>query len=244
MLSLLATAWPLSRAESAPPATVAGTKLGDDEARAIVAAAFASRGMPLATLPELQAVQAIGRFEGGYGRGWKAQGAGSHNWGAIQCGHYAPCGPGCFPYGDSHADGEKYQGCFRIYADDVAGCADLVRELYRRSGVPEAMRAGDATMIAERMRATGYFEAPADQYAGAIENHARAIAAALDEPHVVVRGGGKVAPTEPPALPPPPEPPHEPPPAIPVAARRGGGGAFVLLSLAAGGIFLLSRRRR
>lgn len=202
-------------------------RMPDTEARAILEEAFASRGQT-PTLAELQAAQAVARFEGGYGGGWKDDGIGSHNWGAIQCGHTAPCEPGCFEYGDSHADGSGYRGCFRIYDSDVAGAAALLHELYRRADVPEAMVAGDATRVAEAMRATGYFEAPASSYAAAVEAHAGAIAEALGEPHLVVRGGGRVGgqplPTLPPQPPPPtfpglPTAPPTPPPPHPEVTR-------------------------
>lgn len=192
----------------------------DRQARGVLVAAFAKRGMLAPTLPELQAAQAIGRFEGGYGKGWGEAGAGSHNWGAVQCGHMAPCGPGCFEYGDSHADGSGYRGCFKRYESGVDGAAGLLHELYRRDGVPAAMRAGDAWRIAHAMRKTGYFEAPTGRYAKAIELHASALAVSVDEPHVVVRGGGH----GPPPAPPPPPPPFAPPPALPPPSLPWGWG--------------------
>ncbi|MEQ9323035.1 MAG: hypothetical protein RIF41_27965, partial [Polyangiaceae bacterium] len=109
-----------------------------------------------------------------------------------------------------HADGTGYRGCFRTYVSHVAGAAALLHELYRRAGVPEALRAGDATRLAERMRQTGYFEAPASKYAFAIEAHAAEIASSLGEPVAIARGG--VGPALPPALPPgPPALPSSPP---------------------------------
>lgn len=230
----------------------------DHEARAVIRAAFAARGIAAPSLGELQAAQAIGRFEGGYGKGWGASGNGSHNWGAIQCGHTAPCGPGCFEYGDSHADGTGYRGCFRRYPSAVAGAGGLLHELYRRDGVPEAMRDGDATRIASAMRATGYFEAPADKYARAIELNAAALAASVGEPHVVVRGGGRVVidpspspPPQPPASPSPPHRPSLPSPPWGWGGRGGGdeggtasndGGLLVTLALVGVGATLLAWR--
>jgi hypothetical protein len=168
--------------------------MSDNEARGVLIEAFELKGIR-PTLAELQAVQAIARFEGGYGGGWRGAGVGSNNWGAIQCGHYAPCKAGCFQNVDTHASGEAYQGCFRIYATPAEGAAGLIHELYRREGVPEAMRAGDATRIADRMRATGYFEAPATKYALAIENNAADIARSLQEGVQVRRGGVSTGPT-------------------------------------------------
>jgi hypothetical protein len=157
--------------------------MGDGEARQVVRAAFAKRGMDSPRLAELQAAQAIGRFEGRYGS-WKA----ANNWGAIQCGA-PPCPENCFGHGDTDAEGVAYAACFRIYATPVDGAADLVRELYRREGVPEAMEQGNADLIAHRMRATGYFEAPEKLYAKAIASNAKQIALNNGEPLRVVRAG-------------------------------------------------------
>lgn len=153
--------------------------------------AFDMRGRT-PTLPELQAAQAIGRFEGIYGA-WGPGGA-SNNFGAIQCGHYAPCAEGCFEHGDSHADGTDYVGCFRVYATPEDGAADLVRELYRRPGVPEAMRAGDAQAIATAMHDSQYFEADPQDYGSAIERFSEMVAEGVGEPWVVKKGGGAVSP--------------------------------------------------
>lgn len=159
----------------------------DREARPVLLQAYKQRGLKPPTLPELQVAQAIARFESGYGLAWpKKIQPPPHNWGAVQCGHVAPCGPHCFEHLDHHADGSAYMGCFRRYPTRVAGAADFLRQLYRREGVPEAMRAGDATAVAGAMRATGYFEAPAEAYAEAIATHARAVAESLGERPAVV----------------------------------------------------------
>ncbi len=64
-----------------------------------------------------------------------------------------------------------------------------MRELYRRDGVPEALKSGSATGIATAMRATGYFEAPVKRYAKGILGNAKSIAASLGEPqHVTLVG--------------------------------------------------------
>ena len=161
----------------------------DSEARAVLLQAFAARGIS-PSLAELQGVGAIGRFEGRYGSGF---GPGVNNWGAIQCQQRPPCDPTkCVEHIDTHADGSTYGACFRRYPTPVDGAADLIRELYRRPGVPEAMRAGDASAVARAMRATGYFEAPESQYALGIEKNAESIAASMGEPAVMRRGGGAV----------------------------------------------------
>jgi hypothetical protein len=152
--------------------------LSDAEARKVILQAFELRGLPTPQLSELQGVGAIGRLEGGYGSAL----GGINNWGMVQCRHRAPCQPGCAEATDTSAAGVKYQGCFRVYDSPIAGAADMLREIYRRPGTPEAMRAGDATAVAATMRAGGYFEAPAAFYAKGIASNASHIAKRLGEP--------------------------------------------------------------
>lgn len=158
--------------------------LDDASARAVLLEAFERQNLrPNAAA--LQAVQAIGRFEGNYGIAF----GGANNWGAIQCGAAPPCPPDCVELTDTHADGSKYQWCYRIYPTRVDGAADLIRELYRRPGVPEALASGDALAVATAMRESHYFEATAANYALAIERNAETIATNLEEPWIVKRGG-------------------------------------------------------
>jgi hypothetical protein len=186
------------------------------KAREVLEAAFLARGLS-PTLKELQAVQGIGRFEGN----WGAAFGGANNWGAIQCpGKRPPCGQQCTEVTDTHAGGEPYQACVRRYASPVEGAADLVRELYRREGVPEALRAGIGRLIAERMRASGYFEAPVSKYASAIVAHAGKVADDLGEPRAVMLDGEIL-------------------PVLPASKR---GSVALLVALAVGGGFLLWRR--
>ena len=98
----------------------------------------------------------------------------------------------------------------------------MIREVWRRPGVPAAAAAGDATAVATYMRAGGYFEAPAATYALAIERNARDIAANLDEPQLVIRGGGKITPP---------------------AAEAATGMGWLALGLAAAGYAFLRRRK-
>jgi hypothetical protein len=202
--------------------------MADSEARAVLIAAFAQRGIA-PNLHATQAVQAIGRFEGNYGYAF----GGANNWGAVQCTSPPPCPPTCVELTDTHADGTKYQWCYRRYPTPVDGAADLVRELYRRDGVPEALALGDARLIAERMRAAGYFEAPAERYAKTIAGNAETIARNIGEPLVVAIGGV-------------PMPPPAPGPVIPTTPRdkptRKGSGAAVLV-LAGVGVYGLLKAR-
>ncbi len=208
-------------------------RMTDAEARSVVLAAFAKRGIQ-PNLQAAQAVQAIGRFEGAYGSAygnWK-------NWGAIQCTSAPPCPPNCVELTDTHADGTPYRWCYRVYLTHVDGAADLVRELYRRQGVPDALAAGDAQLIAKRMRATGYFEATEDRYAKAIANNAKEIADNLSEPLVVAIGG---VPTRPePGVPrPAPTLPTRPP----AEGPRRTSAAPALVAIAVVGAFALHKAR-
>lgn len=148
------------------------------------------------TLPELQAVQAIGRHERFYGWASKPpQGVGAHNWGGVQCPHGPPCGEDCYESGDSHADGTKYVACFKRYPTAEAGAADLLHLLtIKRPSVRALLRTGNLDAIAMEMRKTGYFEAKADAYAGRLLEHAQEIAHKLAEPLAVLRGGGATTP--------------------------------------------------
>lgn len=196
------------------------------------------------TATELQAVQAVGRFEGFYG--WADRPAvwkGTQNWGACQCGHGPPCGNDCFETTDSHGDGTKYQGCFKRYPTPEDGAADLLRILTKKwPSVRAAMRTGDLDALATEMRRKGYFEAKAELYASKLFEHAQKIAQRLGEPLVVRRAG--MSPVQPgtqpgtPSMPPvgggyaAPEP----------TSRRGvlivGGTALAL------GLMLLKKRAR
>ncbi len=151
--------------------------MSDGEARAYIRGAFELRGLPAPTLAELQGIGAIGRFEGNYGAAF----GDANNWGAVQCKARQPCPAGCTPVTDRDANGVAYAACFRVYETPAHGAADMLREVYRRPGVPEAMRAGNASLVAERMRAGRYFEAPARLYARGIVGNAKSIAASLKE---------------------------------------------------------------
>jgi hypothetical protein len=137
------------------------------------------------TLQALQIVQAVGRFEGGYGHANDPAWAGSNNWGAIQCGHGPPCGVDCFEHADTHADGTPYTTCFRRYPSAIDGARGLVHELLRRPAVAGVIDSGNATAVANAMHASKYFEATASSYAKNLFRNAQAIALALGEPLAV-----------------------------------------------------------
>ena len=172
---------------------------------------------------ELQAVQAVSRGEGLYGRAtYKLlsipDGAliatvnDSNNWGAVQAGH-PPCDPASsFVATDSsprlqNAENPKgyYNICFRRHATPEEGAANYLRTLlvhHGRSVVRTAVRTGSAQAIAQAMHDTGYYEGfgptvfdRIKRYADGIFKNAGDIAANLKEPRLVTRNHGAAAAT-------------------------------------------------
>lgn len=136
------------------------------------------------TLPEAQILQGIGWLETRYGAGWGGAGKGSHNWGAIQSGR-VPCNPATsFESTDTspNADGSStpYRICFRKYADDDAGAADLARVAYqRRPIVLAAAGKGDLWAVSAALRTTGYYEGFGKTQEERIRHHYEALLAAV-----------------------------------------------------------------
>ena len=189
------------------------------------------------TLGEVQTVQAIGRHEGSYGLATKpAAWVGSNNWGAVQCGHGAPCGASCFETTDTHADGTKYTWCYKKYPDAVTAAADLIRLVTeKRPTTWQAMRDGDADAVARTMGETHYHESKVEKYAAAVARNARELAEHLGETWVVRRA-------EDPPLEAPPQPEADPSNAYATAETEGGmSSALAPLALLGGGYFLAKR---
>ena len=153
------------------------------------------------TPAERQIVMAVSSLESGYGRGWgkgkSNAGQGSHNWGAVQTrSKTAPQ----FQHGDSSAEGSYTVG-FKVYPDDVAGAADVVRHLFKSgrkqqkpsakhkqraqggeiSGpgrgelIQAAAEQGDTTAFSRAMWYTSYFEGTQPDFVKNIQNHANGI---------------------------------------------------------------------
>jgi hypothetical protein len=156
------------------------------------------------SLQELQAAGAIAILESGYGRWWKSPCNTARNWGAVQCSKLptdgvCPC-EGCL-YEDSipQSDGssKKYAVCFRAYASDEEGAADLIKHITsHRPKTREALKTGDAEKISAAMydeRYYGGFGATREQriegHVKALTTRAKEISKGLGEPLVVVRGG-------------------------------------------------------
>jgi len=199
------------------------------EAREVIRQGFALALGYNGTGPELQVAQAVGRRESSYGRGWKADGVGSNNWGAVQAGR-PPCNPATsFEYTDTHPESDgsstKYSICFRRYASPVEGAADMIRHLYvKRPTVLRAVHRGSLHDFSAAMYDEHYYEGFGATREARIKNHMKWIESAL-EPIAEAVG-------EPVYL-------NGPP-------RRAGFGLFGVLLLggvAVGAIRALSRRK-
>lgn len=156
------------------------------------------------TLAEVQFVQAIALLESGYGQGWKNDGVGSWNMGAVQAGR-PPCNPETsFSYTDTHpnSDGTStpYTICFRKYPGPVEGMADVARILYKQmSIIPSSIRA-----VSTQMYEKHYYEGFGATKEARINNHVKALTAglekittALGEPIPSAEGGPGGSPKEP-----------------------------------------------
>ena len=132
--------------------------------------AVAKRAAPSMPEAERQYVLAVARGEGFYGRGWKpGEGAGSHNWGAVQ-----GTGPaGSFLHLDHHADGTPYHAPFKAYHTDEEGFLDMARILLKPN-VKAAVAKGDLQGAVLAQHSNHYFELdPAKYFAAVSKNYAK-----------------------------------------------------------------------
>jgi len=131
------------------------------------------------TLLEVQFVQAVALLESGYGQGWKNDGIGSWNMGAVQAGK-APCNPATsFEYTDTHpnSDGTStpYTICFKKYPGPVEGMADVARILYKQMKIePVSIQAVSIGMYEHH-----YYEGFGATKEARINNHIKALTAGL-----------------------------------------------------------------
>jgi hypothetical protein len=150
-------------------------------ARAIIVLGFRQALGRNPTLLEAQFAQAVARGESGYGTGWKDDGVGSNNWGAVQAGR-PPCDPSTsFIYTDTHEDGTKYESCFRRYDTPADGAAGFIK-IMMKANVLAAANAGDITGVSGSMRANHYFELGLDKHIVALTRNLKAVTTALNEP--------------------------------------------------------------
>lgn len=169
----------------------------DQWARRVVLAGYA-RAMPgfVGTLGELQAEQGICAFDGAYGQWRESAAAGAHNWGAIHRGfpdkETGQCGVDSFLRDDYDAvTGKRYAVCFKRYASDEDGAADVVRHTHAptRPLTGAALPSGDLAQIMACMYDERYFrgfstnrEREILSYAQAVMKHCERIAKACGEP--------------------------------------------------------------
>lgn len=113
-------------------------------ARSVVIAAWRQETGQDPTLFQAQCVQALTRYETRWGTTWKAPCTDSHNWGSVHAtAAQVNAGVPSCEYVDHYPDNTPYTQRFRVYADDVAGCADVVR--YMRKAAGRELDAGTST---------------------------------------------------------------------------------------------------
>jgi hypothetical protein len=158
------------------------------EARIVVESALELQFPDLVPVRSVcQALQGVCWLETQYGQGWKGQGAGSNNWGAVQGGR-PPCNLVTgFQYTDTHPnpDGTStpYSICFKRYGSPVLGCADVARIMYgtpaKQKAALERAIAGDLYGVSAAMRAQGFYEGFGRTQAERIANHHKALLRAV-----------------------------------------------------------------
>jgi hypothetical protein len=138
------------------------------------------------SLSEVQAAQAVGWRESNYGRGWRGDGVGSKNWGAVQAGR-PPCDPArSFLYTDTHPTSSgasvPYQICFRRYSSDIDGAADMARHIFiRRPKTAAAAASGSLEAFSTAMYDEHYYEGFGKTRKERIRRHMQWIDSALDK---------------------------------------------------------------
>lgn len=141
------------------------------------------------TLLEVQFVQAVALLESGYGAGWKNDGVGSWNMGAVQAGK-PPCNPETsFLYTDSHPnpDGSstKYEWCYRKYPSPEAGMQAVANILYNQMSVKPTSIEAVSTQMYDKHYYEGFGATREERVAhhiDALNAGLEQITAALDEP--------------------------------------------------------------
>jgi hypothetical protein len=161
------------------------------EARPILVEALRAEGFDgdSQDLHVLQIIQAMARFEGGYGEAKKPAGwAETKNWGAIHKGK-PPCGDDGWLHVDHRVrpDGSwvEYPVCFKKYATHLDAARDMVRWL--KSAIP-AMRAGPLLAAAAAIKNAYHYGVTPAEYAHAIGSNAKEIARILGEPYTLDYG--------------------------------------------------------
>lgn len=148
------------------------------------------------TLLQRQWLQVVALAESQYGAGWKGEGVGSWNMGAVQAGK-PPCNPSTsFLYTDTHpnADGTStpYSICFRKYPGPVEGMADVARILFKQMKIEASSIRDLSTQMYEKHYYEGFGatkEIRINNHVKYLTNWMTKMVTALGEPMPPVEGG-------------------------------------------------------
>lgn len=133
--------------------------------------------MPVLSEAERQYALTVARGEGFYGRGWKGDGTGSNNWGAVQ----GVGSAGSFQTTDHHADGSAYVGTFKRYNSPEEGFADMARILLK-DNVKGALKKGSLKDAVFAQHSNRYFELEPSKYLEAVKRNYNVLVTNLDIP--------------------------------------------------------------
>lgn len=183
--------------------------------------------------PESQArmarmLMAVGWLETNYGYGWRGDGSGSNNMGAITGTYQGSYFLHQDSRPDENGDGqpEVYTTKFRKYPTRTEGWVDLVRVVYRTAPVAAAGLAGDIEGFSGGLYRAHYYTGTSTVPATNVARHVSAVRNAL------AKADAELGPM-----------PGAPTVATQVA-QNAAGGAVVLGLLLAGGYFAFRRFRR
>jgi hypothetical protein len=153
-------------------------------------------------MPELSEAQrqyalTVARGEGFYGLGWKGDGKGSKNWGAVQ----GTGSAGFFTTTDHHADGKAYQGKFKRYKTDDEGFRDMATILFSggkrgaegAAAINGALKRGSLKDAVNAQHANGYFELDPTKYLAAVAKNYGTLSANLKWPQALTVEGKAVS---------------------------------------------------
>jgi len=136
------------------------------------------------TSNELRMLLAVALHETTFGAGWKDEGIGSNNMGALHANKsWTGDTWGGFDTSPTSTGGAiSYAQAFRKYPTALDGWEDLVRVLYIQMGaVRRAAATGDPRQMAKAMRAAGFYEGKGATQAERIANYEQALVNALWE---------------------------------------------------------------
>jgi peptidoglycan hydrolase-like protein with peptidoglycan-binding domain len=130
---------------------------------------IAKAASPNMSEAERQYAVTVARGEGGYGKAWTGDGAGSNNWGAVQ----GTGDAGAFQHIDRHADGTQYTTNFKRYSTPEAGFLDMAKILLKPN-VQSALKKGNLHDAVYAQHSNRYFELdPAKYFIAVSHNYAQ-----------------------------------------------------------------------